>query len=424
MSFIYDDKISFDDSPSLTAFSRARTAEARLLLESRYQYGSGTSTEMNDKIVGAGTLVADQPRNCYLANVTTASGDRVVRQTRQYAPYIAGTSNIGMITFTMNPAKAGLKQSVGMFDDYNGFIFRLNQTIPEFVIRKNLVDNEVVNQSNWNLDKLDGSKNNMNKSGILVDFTKSQILVIDYQWLGVGRVRIGFVIGGNIIYCHEFKHANLITEVYTNQPSLPCRWEIENISATSTPSTLMMICCAVYCEGSDSETGFSRSVSTGTTPVSLTAANSSNGYGILAIRLKNTLVGKPNHALARLKTWSILSNTDMQYKIVILSGKSVLANPNAAWVSVPGYGWCEYIKDFALGATWNSIDNYSVIIDDFASGASGNSSGQNSVGTLDNRSNAIYQNYDSSDSQILAIIGYRVAQDASVKCAMSWAEVK
>ena len=424
MSFIYDDKISFDDSPSLTAFSRARTAEARLLLESRYQYGAGTSTEMNDKIVGAGTLVADQPRNCYLANVTTASGDRVVRQTRQYAPYIAGTSNIGMITFTMNPAKSGLRQSVGMFDDYNGFIFRLNQTIPEFVIRKNLVDNEVVNQSNWNLDKLDGSKNNMNKSGILVDFTKSQILVIDYQWLGVGRVRIGFVIGGNIIYCHEFKHANLITEVYTNQPSLPCRWEIENISATSTPSTLMMICCAVYCEGSDSETGFSRSVSTGTTPVSLNTANSSNGYGILAIRLKNTLVGKPNHALARLKTWSILSNTDMQYKIVILSGKSVLANPNATWTSVPGYGWCEYIKDFALSATWNSTDNYSVIIDDFASGASGNSSGQNSVGTLDNRSNAIYQNYDSSDSQILAIIGYRVSQDASVKCAMSWTEVK
>lgn len=424
MAFIYDDKISFDDSPSVTAFSRARTAEARLLLETRYMYGSGTSTEMNDKIVGSGTLVADQPRNCYLGNVTTASGDRVVRQTRQYAPYIAGTSNVGVITFTMNSAKVGLKQSVGLFDDYNGFIFRMNQLVPEFVIRKSGVDNEIVNQTNWNLDKLNGSKNSSNKSGILVDFSKSQILIVDYQWLGVGRVRIGFVIDGNIVYCHEFNHANSITEVYTNQPSLPCRWEIENVSATASASTIMMICAAVYCEGSDSETGFSRSVSTGVNPVSLTSANSSNGYGIMAIRLKNTLVGKPNHSLARLKTWSILSNADVQYKIVILPGTAALSNPNITWNSVPGYGWCEYIKDFALNSNWSVANDYAVIMDDFASGAGGNSSGQNAVATLDNRSNAIYQNYDATDSQILAIIGYRLAQDASVKCAMSWSEVK
>lgn len=424
MSFIYDDKISFDDSPSVTAFSRARTAEARLLLESRYQYGSGTSTEMNDLIVGSGTLVSDQPRNCYLGNVTTASGDRVVRQTKQYAPYIAGTSNLGMITFTMNSAKQNLRQSVGMFDDSNGFIFRMNGLVPEFVIRKSGSDTEVVSASNWNLDRLDGSKNNLNKSGIQIDYTKSQILVIDYQWLGVGRVRMGFVLGGNIVFCHEFNHANSVTEVYTNQPSLPCRWEIHNTGVTASASQIMMICAAVYCEGSDSETGFSRSISTDGTSVSITSANSSNGRGIIAFRLKNTLVGKPNHALARLKSWSILSNSDMQYKVVILPGKAALSDPNIAWTSVPGYGWCEYIKDFALASTWNSTGDFSVIMDDFASGASGNSSGQNAVGILDNRSNCIYQNYDATDSQIMAIIGYRLSQDATVRAAMSWTEVK
>lgn len=424
MAFLYDDKISFDDSPSLTAFSRARTAEARLLLETRYQYGSGTSTEMNDLLVGSGTLVADQARNCYLGNVTTASGDRVVRQTKQYAPYIAGTSNIGMITFTMNPAKANLKQSVGMFDDYNGFIFRMNQLTPEFVIRKSGVDAEIVSIANWNLDRLDGSKSNMNKSGILVDFSKSQILVIDYQWLGVGRVRIGFVIGGNIIYCHEFKHANSVTEVYTNQPSLPCRWEIHNVGVTASSSQLMMICAAVYCEGSDAETGFSRAISTDGTAITLTTANSANGYGVLAFRLKNTLVGKPNHALARLKAWSILSNNDCQYKVVILPGKAALSNPNITWTSVPGYGWCEYIKDFSLNSNWNANGDFSVIIDDFSSGANGNGSGQNAVGVLDNRSNCIYQNYDATDSQILAIIGYKLSQDATIRASMSWTEVK
>jgi hypothetical protein len=63
-------------------------------------------------------------------------------------------------------------------------------------------------------------------------------------------------------------------------------------------------------------------------------------------------------------------------------------------------------------------------MDDFASGSNGNSSGKNAVGVLDNRSNCIYQNYDSTNSQIMAIIGYRLSQDATVRAAMSWTEIK
>jgi hypothetical protein len=424
LTHLYDDKIGFDDTSALTAFSRVRTADARLVFESRYMYGEGASTEFNDLIVGSGTLVADQPRNCYLANVTTSSGDRVVRQSKQYNPYISGTSNIGMISFTMNSSKTNLKQSVGLFDDLNGFIFRVNSLIPEFVVRKNGADQEIVPISSWNRDRFDGTKSIYNPSGLLIDFSKSHILIIDYQWLGVGRVRMGFMIDGALHIAHVFNHANMVTEVYTNQPSLPVRWEIENTGVTTSSSQLMLICSAVYCEGSDSETGFSRSVSTGATTVALTAANSNSGYGIIGIRLRNSLVGKPNHALARLKSWSLLSNVNMGYKIVILPNKSFLGNPSITWTKVPGFGWCEFIKDFALAAGWNTNNDYSVIVDDFVSGAAGNSSGQNSTRILDNRSNAIFQNYDASDSQIMVIVGYRMSQDASASASMNWVEVK
>lgn len=424
MTFLFDDAIRYDDSANLTAFGRLRTADARLLGEYRYMYGSGVSTEMNDLLAGGGTLTADQPRNCYLGAVGTANGDRVVRQTKQYHPYIAGTSNIGMITFTMNPPKANLTQKVGMYDDLNGVFFRMNGTTAEFVIRKNGVDNEVVPQSQWNIDRLDGTLSEFNQSGVRADFSKSQILVMDYQWLGVGRVRVGFVHGDEIIVCHHFHHANLITEVYMNQPSLPVRWEIKNTGVTASPSQLMMICAAVYCEGANDETGFSRSISTDGTSISLTAANSSNGYGVLAFRLKNTLVGKPNHALARLKTWSIFANQDCQYKVVILPSKSYLGNPNITWNTVPGYGWCEYIKDFSLASNWSATNEFSCIIDGFASGGTGSNSGQNSIHQLDNRSNSIYQNYDATDSQIMAIIGYRLSQDSVIKAQMSWIEIK
>lgn len=424
MSYLLDDKIGFDDTDALTAFGRVRTSISRLLFESRYMYGEGTSTEFNDLIAGAGALVADQPRNCYLANVGTASGDRIVRQSKQYNPYISGTSNIGMMTYTMAPAKVNLVQSVGLFDDLNGIFFRMNGLTPEMVIRKNGVDTEVVARTAWNRDRLDGTKNKFNPSGITIDFAKSQIFVTDYQWLGIGRVRVGFNIGGTWIIVHEFTHANQVTEVYMNQPSLPCRWEIRNVGVTASASQLMMICAAVYCEGSEAETGFSKSISTDGTQITLTAANSTTGYGLLGIRIRNQLVGKPAHPLARLKGWSILSTSNMQYKIVILPGTVKLGNPSITWTRVPGYGWCEYIKDFTLGTDWHLDNEYSVILDDFAAGASGNSSGKNAINLMDNRSNAIFQNYDSTNSQILAIIGYRIGQDATVNAAMNWIEVK
>lgn len=424
MSYIYDKSVGFADTHALTAFTRLRTADSRLLFESRYMYGEGTSTEFNDLLSGSGALLADQPRNCYLANVGTESGARVVRQSKQYHPYIPGTSNNSFMTFTMNAPKANLVQAVGLFDDYNGFILRNVSGVNEVVIRKNGVDSQIAQQSNWNVDRLDGSRSIHNPSGETLDMSKSQILTIDYQWMGFGRVRFGLVMNGVVRIVHQFNHANVITEVYMNQPSLPNRWEIYNIGTTNSTSSLMMVCAAVYCEGSDAETGFSRSVSTDGTTISLTAANSATGYGILGVRLRDVLVGKQNHALARLKAWSLLATNNIQYKVVILPSKAFLNNPSIEWTKVPGYGWCEYIKDFALAAGWNTGNAYSVILDDFAAGATGSSSGKNSIGLLDNRSNAIFQNYDSTDSQILAIIGYRLTQDSGVSAAMNWVEVK
>jgi hypothetical protein len=52
----------------------------------------------------------------------------------------------------------------------------------------------VVPQTNWNIDKLDGT----GISGITLDISKAQILWMDIEWLGLGTVRIGFVINGNL----------------------------------------------------------------------------------------------------------------------------------------------------------------------------------------------------------------------------------
>lgn len=423
MSYILDDSVTLDHTAQITAFNRLRVSDARLLGEYRYMYGSGTTVEVVDKTLGTGILVKDQPRNCYLAQVGTDSGALAIRQTRQYHPYITGTSNIGMLTFTMSPAKVGLQQSVGLFDDDNGFIFRVRDNVAELVIRKSGVDNEVVPQSQWNGDRFDGTKSKFNASGVLADWSKSQILIIDYQWLGIGKVRFCFYNGDDIIVAHTFYHANAVTEVYTNNASFPCRWEIKNTGTTASPSTLMVICAAVYSEGSDFETGFSRSVSTDGTIINVTAANAVNGKGVLAVRMKNILEGKPCHAFARLKKYSVYATADINYKIVILPGMSAISG-SPTWIDVPGYGWCEYIKDFTLNPAWAAGEDFQVICDDFAIGGQGNNSTAFTGTNIDNRSSSIFQNYDATDSQILAIVAYRLTNDSVVKASLSWNEIK
>jgi hypothetical protein len=60
-------------------------------------------------------------------------------------------------------------------------------------------------------------------------------------------VRIGFDIGGNIIYAHEFLHANLFASPYIQSANLPVRC---GMTCTATVSTTMnFICSAVISEG-------------------------------------------------------------------------------------------------------------------------------------------------------------------------------
>jgi hypothetical protein len=103
-----------------------------------------------------------------------------------------------------------------------------------------------VEQSSWNGDKLDGT----GASGLTLDLTKPQILWMDFEWLGVGNVRCGFIINGQYIVCHTYQTANVYgTSVYMTTASLPVRYEITNTAATSDASSLKQICSSVVSEG-------------------------------------------------------------------------------------------------------------------------------------------------------------------------------
>lgn len=421
MTYLFDDAIRYDDSPNLDAFGGLRSTVARIIGEYRIVSGVASALEYVSLTAGSGTRTTDFNKKQVDLAVTTASGDRVVHQTRQYHPYIAGTSNKFLITFKMDTAKANQQQMVGAFDDTNGIFFRMNGTTPEVVIRKGGVDAEVVPKTAWNKDRLDGSMNEFNQSGVTADFTKCHILTLDYQWLGVGRVRIGFVIGGKVIYVHEFNHANTTTEVYMYGAALPVRWEIKNTGTVASASTFHAICAGVYCEGSEREVGFTVSVSTdGTTQ---TVSNSTDGQCLLAIRLKNSINSLPVRQLARLKEWSIYSTNDAQYKVIIFNDDTKFSG-TVTWNAVPGRSACEYTKAVTMATNWANDNNYSVLIDGFAQGAVGAGSGTNAIRDIDNINNTICQNYDSTGSLILAIVAFKLSNNSDMKANLVWSEIR
>lgn len=232
---------------SLDAFGRLRISQPYTLFDSQNRYEK--DVQFSEELVTGGTATFVANESSVDLAVTAASGSKAVRQTYRVFPYQPGKSLMLLATFVMNAGKTNLRQRVGYFNTSNGVFFQLNGTTKSFVLRTNTSgtpsDARTVDQSAWNGDKLDGT----GPSKIILDTSKAQILYMDFEWLGVGSVRCGFVIDGTFYVCHTFNNANDIDKVYMTTAILPVRYEIENTGATSGASTLTQICSSVTSEG-------------------------------------------------------------------------------------------------------------------------------------------------------------------------------
>jgi hypothetical protein len=171
----------------------------------------------------------------------------VIRETTKVFSYQPGKSLLVLNTFVMNSPKENLRQRIGYFGADNGMYFEIGMEQHRYFVERSLSTGTetVVAQANWNIDKLDGT----GVSGITLDITKAQILWMDIEWLGLGTVRMGFVIDGKFIHCHSFHHANFIESTYITTASLPLRYEIANTGITTSSSTLKQVCSTVISEG-------------------------------------------------------------------------------------------------------------------------------------------------------------------------------
>lgn len=180
-------------------------------------------------IVGSATAVKD-PNYDYVNLTVSGNGDSVLRRTKKRIPYFPGRTT--QITFAgkFDPTAAlGTVQRAGIYDDDNGLFFQIASDGIKLVIRNNGDDSRFVRQEDWNQDKLDGT----GPSKTILDPSKFQIAVIEYEWYGGGRVKFGLLVNDTIHWVHYFDNGNVIETSFMGSSVLPLSIELISTGSAS-----------------------------------------------------------------------------------------------------------------------------------------------------------------------------------------------
>lgn len=276
-------------SAGADAFGRQRVSNPEMIFNSKQIFDNQPLYWDDIQESGSGTTSTHSTNTASttLAVSLNTAGKRT-RQTFMRFNYQPSKSQLIFITGILKASGGGtgIISRMGIFDDDNGLFLECNADTINLVRRTSTggsVFNDTIPQSSWNLDKMDGT----GASATTLDFTKTQILVIDFEWLGVGRVRFGFNVGGITYYVHQLSATNNLTTVYMSTPNLPVRYQIIN-DGSGVASTINCICSAVISEGGREEVATNLYVSTGTTAITGTK-NQNNA--ILGIKLKSAYKG-------------------------------------------------------------------------------------------------------------------------------------
>ena len=258
-------------------FGRTKVSDPFTLFDSQHRYKD--SGDFSDETSGTATVSHLPNESTALLSIGTASGDKITRESRRVFPYQPGKSLQVMQTFVFSAPKAGLRQRAGYFSRQNG-VYLEQDGLDAYIVIRSFVTGQVVNnripQSQWNVDRLDGT----GPTDLVLDLTKAQIFITEYEWLGAGSIRVGFMIDGVFVTAHQFNHSNHISTVYITTATLPVRYEIENTANTASASAMRQICVSVLSNG-----GYQRLTEDWTAARTSTVNISTDFYPIVAIRL-------------------------------------------------------------------------------------------------------------------------------------------
>ena len=318
--------VSIKDGANLDAFSRLRISSPTGIFDSTFRYD--LAPLQYEQITSSGTISHDATDSNALLAISAATGLAAL-QSYRWIRYQPGRSQLVAITFVMGAAAANVTRRVGLFSATNSGAtvtvtngVYLEQTgastINICLTNAGTQADQTIAKASWNIDPLDGT----GPSGKTLDLSKAQILIIDLQWLGVGRVRVGFDIDGQVFYAHQFLNANSITDTYMQSATLPIRYELT--TSASATADMKPICAAVISEGGDEDP---------------------HGYEFSAEFTRTAGNGTPVH-IGSIRPFLTFNSIQTRYRIIPTSIESIVTGNNPVIFSVV------YGATFSAGPTW------------------------------------------------------------------------
>lgn len=275
MSYIFNDQISYSDTFNLDAFGRLRVSEVTSLLELKY-FSDKLPEQVDEVLAGAATSTFDSPIAAVEMTVSN-TGDYVIRQSIQRVLYQPGKSQLCEFSFSDFELDTNVIKRVGYFSSTTAATY--DAQFDGFFLESNGINNEISFQiwrtgtlilssttSNWESSQVDPST---------IDWSKTQLAIMDFQWLGVGRVRFGLSLSGQTYIFKTHTGSNNLEDVYITSPNQPIRYEIRSSGGTA---TFHQICSQVSTEGSSNNIIRKASVSSYTATTQFSTTNTKYPY--------------------------------------------------------------------------------------------------------------------------------------------------
>ena len=326
MSYIYNKEISYADGPDIDAFGRLRTSAVTNLLDIKHVYDKNPLQV--DEIVSGGASSVFSQEYARVRMTTTATNGFVIRQTKTRPIYQPGKGQLFEASFSNFQLQGNVIKRVGAFtssevspynSNFDGFFLESDGTtsIISFNIWRSgtLIYNSPL--SSWLNDNFDP---------LNIDWSQSNLLLVDYQWLGVGRMRFGLNIGGRTLYFGEHNCANQESDVYMTSPNQPIRYEIRQTGISPGSKYLDMICSQTSSEGALNGLYSTVGIIHSSTATLLTSGTK---YPYIGYRLKTGYKA----VTSQYNSLSILNTSNDNYLCTVEYNPTLSATPT--WTDIP-----------------------------------------------------------------------------------------
>lgn len=271
---------------------RLKTTRQQNIYDADFEYGP-QPMRWEGLTAGAGTITHMPGIGGVRMRITTAAGDLTVRQSRPYNRYQPGKTMCMSTAVNFGAAQTNQLQRVGIFDDANGVFFE--QATPTtdnpqgmaVVVRSDA--SGIVTDTRFRMVVAGGLSEWSGDvtARAALDWTRIQMVFVEYAWYGAGAIRWGVMIDGEPVILHQVGFGNRIGQVsaWSRTGNLPVRYEQRNIGTVAAQNDMTHFGVSVVIEGGiDDQRGFTYAYGLPQSAPRRAVAPAANRFPLMSVR--------------------------------------------------------------------------------------------------------------------------------------------